>query len=400
MKKKGRKRTVESILNEYNTSSSSASNKFSIENIKIATRKPRAKVQCFCSKCNGKLVDPRTKNAHEHIGQTTSLNSLHSEQLTPLPIAILPNETNETPMAQLLIEPLDSAMEDEENSAQTIIDNNDEFEESIFTFLSRKRKKADSLRRIIKPTEGDFENSSDSDDNTEDGGYSDEDTINNDEILNNFENYSHPIFDLPDISKLPKQDQNVKILIWIMKFRSNFNLPNTATEILIKFFNMFLEECGSEYESFPESLYLARQTLGLVDQFVSFAACKKCHKLYKKDDVTDIRQQTVMKCSHVEFPNSTTKRLKQCQTPLGKKITLNKSISIMPELVYPVASIRQQLSCMFLRPGFEESLRHWINRTSPVNVLSDIYDGRVWRNFKESSEQGSDNFFRPDKADT
>jgi hypothetical protein len=56
----------------------------------------------------------------------------------------------------------------------------------------------------------------------------------------------------------------------------------------------------------------------------------------------------------------------------------------MPELVYPVASIRQQLSCMFLRPGFEESLRHWINRTSPVNVLSDIYDGRVWRNFKES----------------
>src|SRR3954463_3750007 len=147
MKKKGRKCTVESILNEYNTSSSSASNKFSIENIKIPTRKPRAKVQCFCSKCNGKLVDPRTKNAHEHIGQTTSLDSLHSEQLTPLPIAILPNETNETPMVQLiiepldqlliepldqlLIEPLDSAMEDEENSAQTIIDNNDEFEESI-----------------------------------------------------------------------------------------------------------------------------------------------------------------------------------------------------------------------------------------------------------------------------
>src|SRR3954449_11057119 len=141
MKKKGRKRTVESILNEYNTSSSSASNKFSIENIKIPTRKPRAKVQCFCSKCNGKLVDPRTKNAHEHIGQTTSLDSLHSEQLTPLPIAILPNETIETPMVQLIIEPLDSAMEDEKNSAQRIIDNNDEFEESIFTFLSRKRKK-------------------------------------------------------------------------------------------------------------------------------------------------------------------------------------------------------------------------------------------------------------------
>ena len=230
MKKKGRKRTVDSILNEYNTSSSSASNKFSTENIKIPTSKSRAKVQCFCSKCSGKLVDLRTKSAHERIGQTTSLDSLHSEQLTPLPIAILPNETNETPMSQLiiepldqlLIEPLDSEMEDEENSAQTIIDKDDELEESIFTFLSRKRKKADSLRRIIEPTEGDFENSSDSDDDTEDGEYSDEDTINNDEFLNNFENYFHPIFDLPVISKLPKQDQNVKILIWIMKFRSNF----------------------------------------------------------------------------------------------------------------------------------------------------------------------------------
>src|SRR4051794_26990593 len=114
----------------------------------------------------------------------TSLDLLHFEQLTSLPIAILPNETNKTPMIQLIIEPLDLAMEDEENSAQTIIDNNDEFKESIFTFLLRK-KKANSLRRIIKPTEGDFENSSDSDDDTEDGEYSYEDTINNDEILNN-----------------------------------------------------------------------------------------------------------------------------------------------------------------------------------------------------------------------
>src|SRR3954468_10185871 len=81
---------------------------------KIPTRKPRVKVQYFCSKCNGKLVDSRTKNAHEHIGQMTSLDSLHFEQLTSLPIAILPNKMNETPM------------EDEKNSAQTIIDNNDE----------------------------------------------------------------------------------------------------------------------------------------------------------------------------------------------------------------------------------------------------------------------------------
>ena len=49
---------------------------------------------------------------------------------------------------------------------------------------------------------------------------------------------------------------------------------------------------------------------------------------------------------------------------------------------------------MFQRPGFEESLRHWINRSQPDNVLSDIYDGQVWKTFEESSEQGSNKFFR------
>ncbi len=54
---------------------------------------------------------------------------------------------------------------------------------------------------------------------------------------------------------------------------------------------------------------------------------------------------------------------------------------------------------MFLRPGFEELLRHWTHRSKVANTLSDIYDGQVWQNLKESSEQGSNNFFRPEKAD-
>ena len=51
-------------------------------------------------------------------------------------------------------------------------------------------------------------------------------------------------------------DPSIWILIWIMKFRSNFNLPDTATEALIKFVKILLEDCGcSKYESFPKSLH-------------------------------------------------------------------------------------------------------------------------------------------------
>ena len=183
-----------------------------------------------------------------------------------------------------------------------------------------------------------------------------------------------------------------------MKFRLNYNLLNTATETLIKFVKILLKDCGNlNYELFSNSLYKAIKSLGLVDQFTSFAACQKCHKLYNRNNVTNIQRQIVMKCSHIEFPNSSTKRFKKCEAPLAKQIPLNNGISFKPELVYPVASIQQQLHSMFQQPGFEESLRHWSNCPIINNVLSDIYDGQIWRNLK--SEQG-DNFFRPDKADT
>ena len=76
--------------------------------------------------------------------------------------------------------------------------------------------------------------------------------------------------DSPDISKLPKEERFTWILIWIMKFRSNYNLPNTATEALIKFVKILLKDCGNlNYELFPNSLYKAIKSLGLVDQFTS-----------------------------------------------------------------------------------------------------------------------------------
>ena len=74
-----------------------------------------------------------------------------------------------------------------------------------------------------------------------------------------FEDYSYPAFDLPEISKLPKEDRFTWILIWIIKFRSNYNLPNTATEALIKFVKILLKDCENiNYKSFPNTLYKAK----------------------------------------------------------------------------------------------------------------------------------------------
>jgi hypothetical protein len=101
-----------------------------------------------------------------------------------------------------------------------------------------------------------------------------------------------------------------------MSFCKRFNILETATKSLIQFIKLILTEIGSsDFEEFPSSLYLVRNTLGLKDQYHKFATCLKCHKLYNKKEVEEFQQDgnfKVMKCSHVKFLNSTFRRLKQC----------------------------------------------------------------------------------------
>ena len=166
-----------------------------------------------------------------------------------------------------------------------------------------------------------------------------------------------------------------------MNFRKRFNIPETATESLIKFMKLVLVEIGGEdFSTFPESLYTVRNKLGLKDRFQAFVPCPKCHKLYEKDKVENFRQgvtPTIMKCCHVEFPNSTQRQLRLCQEPLSRQIKSLDGIIFQPELIYPFAGINNQLATMFRRPGFESSLRHWTNRSTFDNILTDIYDEEV-----------------------
>ena len=200
-------------------------------------------------------------------------------------------------------------------------------------------------------------------------------------------------------------DQFLRILKRIMDFCTKFNLPETGTEALIKFTKLLLEEIsGPEFDSFPNSLYLARKALGLTDKFQSFVACPKCHKLYDKNEVKEFCQNdrlSVMKCRHVEFPNSTSRKTKLCNTDLSKQIKLlGGKIENKAVLIYPFVRIQDQLKAMYCRPEFENLLRHWANRQQFDNILSDVYDGQVWRNFKDTNEEGSPNFFRADVADS
>ena len=102
-----------------------------------------------------------------------------------------------------------------------------------------------------------------------------------------------------------------------------------------------------------------------------------------------------MKCIHIEFPNLTTKH-KICGTALlTQSKLLNGRLMNKPELIFPFATIQQQLTNLYQQPSFENNLRHWINRTSFNDLLCDIYDGDIWKSFKENPfDNNSALFFR------
>src|ERR1044071_4294968 len=158
---------------------------------------------------------------------------------------------------------------------------------------------------------------------------------------------------------------------------------------------------GNKFNNFPSTLYLAKKSLGFNDRFHSFVPCPNCHKLYNKDEVVNFRRNetlSIMRCNHIEFPNSSSRRLKPCDIPLSRKPDYVGIIQ--PELIFPYAGIREQLATMFRRKGFENSLRHWANRSGFDDILTDIYDGRVWKTFKGTDDETSPNFFRPEVADS
>ncbi|RGB28745.1 hypothetical protein C1646_767424 [Rhizophagus diaphanus] len=239
------------------------------------------KVPYFCSDCEGMLVASRTKNRYE-------LSSQFSSDVSEVIIKNTEIWNNEPSKV------LENTENINDKSSQLIILN----KQRVDRLPQRCR-----LRYILTKV------SIDSESNNESNG--DEESENSNS--GTFEDYSCPSFELyqdPDVTPTPTNDDNkfLWILIWIMKFRMRFNIPETATKSLIKFIKLLLEEIGdTAFENFPITLYKARNILNIEDQFHSFAACMKYHKLYNKQEVEEFRQDeilAIMKCQHIKFPNS------------------------------------------------------------------------------------------------
>src|SRR5579859_7363685 len=66
-------------------------------------------------------------------------------------------------------------------------------------------------------------------------------------------------------------------------------------------------------------------------------------------------------------------------------------------MTFPLVNIKQQLTLFFGRKNFEMSCRKWAERKNETEALFDIYDGMMWKNFKDENMRP---FFTKEFADT
>ncbi|XP_070568393.1 uncharacterized protein [Ptychodera flava] len=224
----------------------------------------------------------------------------------------------------------------------------------------------------------------------------------------NFENFDPR--DFIDFSKYSSDHHKSKpesrksrcaqILVWLLYFLLTWQVTNyvsnNAMEKLLNFLGMWIKCITEEYPAmlpiysgFPASLFLMRQYLGMNrDEFVKFAVCPKCLKLYSFDDCV-IRNQNstvVKKCDTVI--HKTRRQTKICGTKLAKDVVLSNGVrKYKPYKVYCYNSIIDTLEKFLLRPNFQSDCSKWKERCVPDGHMSDIYDGKVWKEFK--SKEGS-----------
>ena len=367
----------------------------------------RTKVHCFCDKCNGSLVDPRTKT--KHASRTNIFNDYHQEagpSNTRLSDAVETeiddNEMEYEPLPAIT-DPLPEIMEPLSERNCLYLTRKLPIYESAKVSKVKKGKISELVLKNLLSDDSDDENSDDDERNSEDleDDDDDEDSDSEDSEDDEVVNFASELIEDEEPELPPNLNSNDNynwIILWILQYQQRYKLPNVAIDSLFKFLRLFLLTIDeNKFSSFPSSLYMAKKALGIITKIIEYAACTKCHKLYNINEI--LSETEIPTCSFVNFPNHSIERFRRkCDNQLVKKIdSSNDNPIFRPIMKFPLINLRQQLSLFFCRKGFEISCRKWAERNNETEALFDIYDGRVWSEFADDNEEL---FFTKEHSDT
>ena len=134
---------------------------------------------------------------------------------------------------------------------------------------------------------------------------------------------------------------------------------------------------------FPCSLYMVRKYLNINrDNFTKYVVCPKCTKCYNYDECLRKAENGIIVtkcCSNVSFSRGKAVRW---NSKLVKKVVLkDNQIKYSPVFYYCYNGIINCLEEIVSRKGESESCERW-RQATPSNHMTDIYDGKLWDDFK------------------
>lgn len=183
------------------------------------------------------------------------------------------------------------------------------------------------------------------------------------------------------------------LLQWFIYFllfwQASCKISDNGLEWLLRFMFQFLHvmgiTCKSEYVCqlalmLPSSLYLLRQFVDLKrDSFVKFAVCPKCASLYELENCTrQVGGQIVSNiCTYKPFRSK-----RECGAALARKVILGSGkVLFYPHKLYCFNSIIDQVEGLLKRPGVPEMCEQWRERQVEEDIIGDVYDGCIWKDF-------------------
>ena len=134
--------------------------------------------------------------------------------------------------------------------------------------------------------------------------------------------------------------------------------------------------------NFPKTRDAALRMIGIdKNAFFKYIVCPSCDSCYNYDN-----NEIPKKCSHIEFPNHPHISQRQpCGTYLTRTIRTSSLLSkVKPMKLYAYQSLKVALANLLNRDGYLEQCEQWREREKQLapGYLEDIYDGRVWQNFR------------------
>eukprot|EP00112_Aurelia_sp_Birch-Aquarium-sp1_P023214 Seg6828.3 transcript_id=Seg6828.3/GoldUCD/mRNA.D3Y31 product="hypothetical protein" protein_id=Seg6828.3/GoldUCD/D3Y31 len=295
---------------------------------------------------------------------------------------------------ELLFEPAD-------NCDPNVISSDSDGEVDL-SFLHNEQRKTRRVHRHIPNVNDsdkracfenkDCETNSDDDDNSdEEIVWIDEEEVREIEDDLEAENVEVPI-NADSIGSVLLRWLCIFIAIWQMK---NV-IPDTAIGSLLKFLGNFffiiasrcdyLEPLARNLPTTVDSLLLS---LGMrsIDNFKKYAVCPRCFKLYELDKCYYVNRgiRYSRKCNFIDFDNHRLAHLrKECgaellkiaRSPSGKR-------TLVPFKLYCYKSLKGSLEQLTKRKDFQKMCQSWRERNLPDGIYEDVYDGSVWKEFRE-----------------